>query len=497
MTELHRRQILRGRRSECEALDSLLASVLANQSRVVVVRGEAGVGKTALLDYVAEGASKCRIARAAGIESEMELAFAGIHQLCAPMLRRRRHLPDPQRRALDTAFGLTLGEAPDRFLVGLAVLGLLSEVAEHRPLICIVDDVQWIDRASVQILAFVARRLLAESIALIFALREPSDEQEFAGLPQMPLAGLGDVDAGALLDSAIPGRLDGRVRDRIIAETRGNPLALLELPRGLTVSQMAGGFALPDARPLERRIEQSFLRRFRALPIDAQQLLLVAAADPVGDVTLLWRAAALIGIRTDAAAPAVAEGLIDLGARVRFRHPLVRSAIYRTAALSDRHAAHRALAEAIDPVADPARRAWHRAQAAVGPNETFARELEQSADRAQKRGGSAAAAAFLERAAELTCDPAQRGTRALAAAEAKFEAGAPHAAIELLAAAEIGPLNALQRARLALLRARITFARRRGSDAPPLLLDAAHKLEESNGQLARDAYLEAIGAAIF
>lgn len=497
MTELHRLQVLRGRRSECESLDRLLESVRADRSRVLVVRGEAGVGKTALLDYLAAGASKCRIARAAGIESEMELAFAGLHQLCAPMLHRLGRLPDPQRRAIDTAFGLSTGEAPDRFLVGLAVLSLLSGTAEDRPLICIVDDVQWIDRASVQILAFVARRLLAESIALVFAQREPTDEQEFAGLPQMVIAGLGDADARALLESAIPGRLDERVRDRIVAETHGNPLALLELPRGLSISEMAGGFALPDARPLARRIEQSFLRRFRTLPVETQRLLLIAAADPVGDVTLLWRAAALLGIGTHAAAPAEAVGLIELGTRARFRHPLVRSAIYRAAALPDRQAAHSALAGAIDPHADPARRAWHRAQAAVGPDEAVARELEYSADRAQKRGGSAAAAAFLARATALTPDPAQRAVRALAAAQAKFEAGAPDAATELLAAAAIGPLNELQSAELALLRARIVFARRRGSDAPPLLLDAAKQLEESDRGLARNAYLEAMGAAVF
>lgn len=498
MTELHRAQMpLRGRRSECEALDGLVESVRADQSRVLIVRGEAGVGKTALLDYLAARASKYRVARAAGIESEMELAFAGVHQLCAPMLHHLGQLPGPQRRAIDTAFGLSTGEAPDRFLVGLAVLSLLSDVAADRPLICIIDDVQWIDRASAQVLAFVARRLLAESIALVFAVREPSEEQEFGGLPQMVLAGLGDADARALLDSAIPGRLDERVRDRIVAETRGNPLALLELPRGLTVSELAGGFALPDARPLARRIEQSFLRRFKTSPIETRQLLLVASAEPVGDVTLLWRAAALLGIGADAAAPAAAAGLIELDTWVRFRHPLVRSAIYRVAAPSDRQAAHRALAAATDPHTDPDRRAWHLAQAAVGPDETVARELERSAERARKRGGSAAAAAFLERATELTPDPAQRAARALAAARAKFDAGALDAATALLAAAEIGPLDELQRARMALLRARIVFARRRGSDAPPLLLDAAKHLEGSNRRLARDTYLEAIGAAIF
>lgn len=488
---------LRGRRSEREALDRLLEGVRADQSRVLVLRGESGVGKTALFDYLVARASGCRIARAAGVESEMELAFAGLHQLCAPMLNRLEHLPGPQRDALGTAFGLSAGAAPDRFLVGLGVLGLLSEVAEERPLVCLVDDAQWLDRASAQILAFVARRLLAESVALVFAVREPSEERELGGLPELVVGGLSDGDARALLDSAIPGRLDERVRDRIVSETRGNPLALLELPQGLGAAELAGGFGLPDSRPLASRIEQSFLRRLQSLPVETQRLLLTAAAEPVGDVTLLWRAAERLGIGADAAALAEGAGLIEVGARVRFRHPLVRSAAYRSAGLPDRQEVHHALAEATDPEVDPDRRAWHRAHAAVGPDEAVAGELERSADRAQGRGGVAAAAAFLERATELTPDPARRAARALAAAQAKFEAGAPDAAYELLTAAEMGPLGDLQRARLERLRAQIVFARRRGSDAPPLLLDAAKRLEPLDDALAREAYLEALGAAIF
>ena len=497
MSNLHRVPRLRGRRSECEALDRLLEVVRANQSQVLVIRGEAGVGKTALLDHLAAMASRCRIARAAGVESEMELAFAGVHQLCAPMLGRLAQLPGPQREAIGTALGLSAGKPPDRFLVGLAVLGLLSEVAEERPLVCLVDDAQWLDRASAQVLAFVARRLLAESVALVFAVREPAEQSELAGIPELVVGGLSDGDARTLLDSAIPGRLDEQVRDRIVAETRGNPLALLELPRGLTVAELAGGFALPDAGPLVSRIEQSYLRRLHSLPVETRRLLLTAAAEPVGDVTLLWRAAERLGIGADAAMPAEAAGLIELGARVRFRHPLVRSAVYRTAGLLDRQDVHRALADATDPDADPDRRAWHRAHAAAGPDEAVAAELERSADRAQARGGIAAAAAFLKRATELTPDPARRGARALAAAQAKFEAGSPDAANELLGAAEIGPLEELQRARLARLRARIVFARKRGSDAPPLLLDAAKRLERLDSGLARETYLEALGAAIF
>jgi DNA-binding CsgD family transcriptional regulator len=490
-------QRLRGRPSECEALDRLVAGVRAGQSRVLVLRGEAGVGKTALLEYVSGRASGCRVVRAAGVESELELAFGGLHQLFAPMLDHLDRLPDPQGGALGTAFGLSAGAPPDRFLVGLAALSLLADVAEEEPLVCLVDDAQWLDRVTAQTLAFVARRLLAERVALVFAVRDPSDDDGLAGLPELVVEGLHYSDARALLDSAITGRLDERVRDRIVADTHGNPLALLELPRGLTVAELAGGFGLPDSSPLASQIEQSFLRWLQPLPIETRRLLLTAAAEPVGDVILVRNAAHRLGIAADAAAPAEEAGLVEFGARIRFRHPLVRSAIYRTAGLRDRQEVHRALADATDPEADPDRRAWHRAHAAVGPDEDVAGELERSADRARGRGGVAAAAAFLERAAELTPDPARRGARALAAAHAKFEAGAPDAAYELLAAAETGPTDELQQARLARLRAEIVFTRRRGSDAPPLLLDAAKRLERLDDGLAREAYLEALGAAIF
>jgi DNA-binding CsgD family transcriptional regulator len=488
--------MLLGRHSECEALDRQLQQARAGRSSVLVIRGESGVGKTALLEYLLESASGCRIARAAGIESEMELAFASVHQLCRPMLNRLEHLPVPQRDALGTAFGLIAGEAPDRFLVGLAVLGLLSEVAEDAPLLCMVDDAQWLDRASAQTLAFVARRLLAESVALVFAVREPTDERELLGLPELVVEGLDESDARALLASAIFGRLDERVRDRIVAETRGHPLALLELPRGLKPAELAGGFGLPETVPLVSRIERSFMRRLQSLPTKTQQLLLTAAAEPVGDVSLLWRAAEKLGIGADAATPAKTAGLIELGTRVRFRHPLVRSAVYRSAAAHDRERVHRALAAATDPRLEPDRRAWHRAQAAPGPDETVAGELEGSADRARGRGGVAAAAAFLKRATELTPDAARRGTRAIAAAECMHEAGATDTASELLAVAQSSPLDALERAQLERLRAQITFAQSRGSDAPPLLLHAAKRLEPLDAGLARETYLEALGAAI-
>jgi DNA-binding CsgD family transcriptional regulator len=494
------RRRLRGRRSECETLDRLVADAKAGQSRVLVLRGEPGVGKSALVDYLVESAAGGQVLRAAGVESEMELAYAGLHQLCVPLMGFLDRLPGPQRDALGIAFGLRAGSVPDRFLVGLAVLSLLAEVAEERPLVCVVDDCQWLDRVSAQTLAFVARRLFAERVALVFAVRTstlgPGDDQ-LLGLRELVVRGLAHDDARALLDSVVPGRLDERVRDRIVAETRGNPLALLELPRGLTPAELAGGFGRPDARPLAGQIEQSYLRRIAALPSPAQRLLLAAAADPVGDVSLLRRVAQRLAIGPDAAAAAEAAGLIEFGARVRFRHPLVRSAAYRAAEPGQRREVHRALAEATDPASDPDRHAWHRAHAAVEPDEVVAGELERSAGRAQARGGVAAAAAFLRRATELTPDPAGRGARAVAAAQAAFEAGAPDAAVELLAAAEASPLDEPRRGRLARIRAQIVFARRRGGDALPLLLDAARRLERVDGGQARETYLEAIGAAVF
>src|SRR4051794_18047196 len=427
----------------------------------------------------------------------MELAFAGLHQLCAPMLDGLEALPGPQRDALRVAFGMQDGAAPDRFIVALASLSLLAGAAEAQPLVCLVDDVQWLDRASAQTLAFVARRLLAERIGIVFALRDPNDVTELNGLPELVVRGLADGDARSLLAAAMPGRLDERVRDQIVAETRGNPLALLELPRGLTPAELAGGFGLAEARPLASRVEETFAQRVRALPGETQRLLLLAAAEPVGDVSLLWRAAERLGIRGDAGKPAEEAALIDIGIRVRFRHPLVRSAAYRAAHFGDPQDVHRALAEAIDPETDPDRRAWHRAQAASGPDEAVARELERSADRAQARGGAAAAAAFLARAAELTPDPAERGKRAVAAAQAKFDAGASDAALELLTTAELAPLDELQRARLERLRAEVAFARRRGSDAPALLFDAARRLEPLDSAMARESHLEAMVAAMY
>jgi DNA-binding CsgD family transcriptional regulator len=485
------------RTSEREVLAQLLAHVREGQSAVLVIRGEAGIGKTALLRYVARQASGFRVAQVTGVEAEMELPFAGIHQLCAPLLDQLDALPQPQQDALNIALGVAPGDVPDRFLVGLAVLGLLSAAAEERPLLCLVEDSQWLDDASGLILGFIARRLLAEAVAIVVAVREPTTTHDFDGLPELLLRGLAEEDARTLLLRAVPGRLDDRVRDRIVAETRGNPLALLDLPRSMSAAELAGGFELLTATDLPRHLEDHYRQRAAELPEATQRLLLLAAAEPIGDATLVWRAAHGLGIDRSALAPAEDAQLVEVGARVRFRHPLVRSAVYRAAVLSERRAAHRALAEATDPDTDPDRRAWHRAHAAVGVDEEVAAELERSADRARARGGAAAAAAFLARAAELTPDPAERGRRALAAAQAKFDAAASDAALELLATAELAPLDELQHARLERLRAEIAFARTRGSDAPALLLHAARRLESLDAAMARETHLEAMAAAMF
>lgn len=494
--------MLLGRRAEREAVEHLLARAQGGDSGVLVVRGEAGIGKTALLQLVRETAGAppfgFRVETATGMEAETDFAFAGLHQLCASFLDRAVALPEPQHAALEVAFGVRHGAAPERFLVGLAVLSLLAEVAEDGPLLCLVDDAQWLDRASAQVLAFVARRVAAERVVLVFALRDPDEiaVDAFTGLPELRLQGLGTSDARALLATAVRAPLDDLVRDRIVAEARGNPLALLELPRGAPPVRLAGGFELPDVLSVPRRVEDGFRRDADSMPPDTQLLLLVAAAEPTGDAALLWRAAAHLGIAGEAAAPAEAAGLLDIGTRVRFRHPLVRSAVYRAAPPPDRRRAHQALAAVTDPRVDADRRAWHRAQATLGADEEVAAELERSAGRVRARGGSAAAAAFLQRAAELTAGPAARARRALDAAQATYEAGASEAALELLAIVAAGSLDALHRARLDMLRAEIAFHLTRSSDAPAVLLDAAKTLDPLDPALSRTTYLNALDAAV-
>ncbi len=483
-----------GRDAERDTLDRLVVAVRSGESRALVVSGEAGVGKTALLDYLAEQASGCRVVRIAGVQSEMELAFAALQQLCSSLLGNLTRLPVPQRDALRIAFGIGSGPVPDRFLVGLAVLNLLSDAAEPQPLICVVDDEQWLDRASAQVLGFVARRLAAESVGMVFGALVPSSEIE--GLPHLTVQGLPEADARALLDSALTGPLDARVRDQILAETHGNPLALLELPRGLTSQELAGGFGLPNLMRLSGGIKETFRRRVESLPDQTRSLLLIAAAEPVGDPALVWRAAAGLGIGAEAAAPAVEANLIEFDTRVRFRHPLVRSAVYGSASPQERQVVHAALAEVTDPQLDPDRRAWQRAHAAAGPDEAVATELERSAGRAQARGGLAAAAAFLERATMLTLDPVRRTERALAAASAKIKAGAFGTARDLLSVAEAGPLSDFQQARIELMGAELALANW-GSEAPPLLLKAARRLEPIDPELSRATYLQALKAGYF
>jgi DNA-binding CsgD family transcriptional regulator len=490
--------VLLGRTGELEVLDQLIVDARNGRSAVLVLRGEPGIGKTALLQYITGHAAGLRVVRGTGVESEMELAFAGLHQLCAPLIGHLGSLAEPQRRGLSVAFGLASGDSPDRFLVALAALGLLAETAEEQPLLCVVDDAQWLDQASAQALGFVGRRLLAEPIALIFAARAPAATPDhLAGLPELNLGGLDADSARALLAAVTTGPLDEGVRERIIEETRGNPLALLELCQGLAGAELAGGFALPDALDLPQRIENQYLERLAELPDEVQRLALVAAADPAGDSALVFRAAHTLGLDITARKLAADAGLLDIGASVRFRHPLVRSAVYRAATVSQRRDAHAALAVATDAEADPDRRAWHRAHATAGPDEAVAAELISSAGRALRRGGIAAAAAFWERAVALTPDPAERASRALTAAAAKHAAGDFEAAQALLAAAEIGPLSELGDAQAQRMRAQIAFALRRGSDAPPLLLRAAQRLEALDADLARQTYLEALVAAIY
>ncbi|MHC9292446.1 helix-turn-helix transcriptional regulator [Mycobacterium sp. LTG2003] len=496
---------LRGRGSECETLRNLISTVRSGSCQVLALRGEAGVGKTALLEHLSEQASGFQRVQIAGVESDMELAFAGLQQLCAPLLTYLDELPEPQREALNVAFGRTGGTTPDRFLVGLAVLSLIAAAAGDKPLLCIVDDAQWLDQVSLQTLAFVARRLLAEPVALVFATRGGAGNRDLAGLPEMVVEGLSDADARDLLDSVLLTGIDPRVRDRIVAETRGIPLAILEVPRSVSATALAGGFWISGKRSSTAAIEEEFLRRIKSLPEATQRLLLLAAAEPVGDAALFVRAAAELAIPVDALAPAEAAGLVEFGARVHFAHPLMRSAAYRAADLTDRREIHRALADATDAELDPDRRAWHAANAASGPDESVAQMLEASADRAQSRGGVAAAAAFLERATTLTSDPGLRGARAIAAAQAKRDAAAPEAAYELLAMAELAPLTKLQHAHVVRMRAQMEFARSRSGAAGAIrtgqaaeqLLSAAKGLEGLDDDLARETHLEALAAAMY
>lgn len=488
---------LYGRASECARLDALVTEARAGHSGALVLDGEPGIGKSALLDHLADGVQGCRVLRVTGVESEMELAFAGLHQLCRPLFHLVDRLPPPQAAALRAAFGLAAGDRPDRFLVGLAALSLISEGGHERPLVCLVDDAQWLDRASAQTIAFIARRLEAESVVVVIATRPGPDDVTWTGLPRLTVRGLGTADAAALLATVLPGELDRRVRARILAETRGNPLALLELPRMFSVAELTFGPETGGRRALGRRLVEGFCREIAPLPAETRRLLLLAAAEPVGDPALLWRAAAHLGLDRSAAAPAVDAGLIRVADAVVFRHPLVRTVVHERADPDERLAVHAALAAATDPARDPDRRAWHRALAVCQPDEDVAAELEASSERALSQGGFVAAGAFLERAATLTPEPHDRARRQIDAAQAMVHAGSFEAALRLLTAAELEPLGGLLQARAAMLRAQVAFASRRGSESLPMLLEVARRLQPFDPELALDSYVDALTAALF
>jgi DNA-binding CsgD family transcriptional regulator len=480
--------MLRGRERETQVLGELIARAREGQGGALVVRGEAGIGKTSLLEWTVESAAGFRVLQAAGAEFEMELAFAGLHALCAPLLDARDRLPGPQRVALDAAFGFGSADTPDPLRTGMAVLTLLSDAAEEAGIICVVDDAQWLDRASAQALAFAARRIGSDAVAMVFGVREPLAPRELVAMPDMVVGGLEDAESRALLTEVLPVRLDKQVVERILAEARGNPLALRELAVNGPPGQLAGGFAVSLPASPDRDL---FRRRVDGLPADARLLLLVAAAEPLGDPLLLWNAAQRLGLPREAAEPAETAGLVEIGSRVRFHHPLVRSSVYRSASAEDRRRVHAALA-AVTERSDPDRRAWHRAQAAHGPDEDVAAELVRSADRARARGGMAAAAAFLRQAVELTPDASTRTERALVAAQALLGAGDPSAASDVVRIAESGVHDPLSAAHVDRLRGEITYVATRGAEGPELLRRAAQRLEPFDVRAARDTHLEAL-----
>ena len=511
-----------GRAVECERLGQLLRAAREGLSGTLVLRGEPGVGKTSLLHYLAASAPDFQVARVSGVESEMKLSFAALHQLLRPSLTTAGELPPPQRTALRLAFGLEDGAPPDGFLVGLAALGLLAGRAAARPLLCLVDDAHWLDHESAAALAFLARRLYADSIVMVFAVREPAPGSILLeGLPELRLAGLDESAAGQLLATAASPVLDGprrdgprrleprrdelgldglrleqpqldeAVRQRIVAETRGNPLALIEIGQALEPGQLTGSAPLPEPLPLGRQLEQRYLQEIRGLPPDAQTLLLAAAADPTGDPDLLWRAGPQLGFTAAAAAPAEARRLIEIRDRIEFRHPLIRSAVYYGAPLAGRQQVHAALAAAIDPAAEPDRRAWHLAMAASGLDEAVAAELERAGDRARRRGGWTTAEAFYKRAAMLSTSQPARARRMLSAAGAACDGGTPRRAQAMLdeAATYRDPRHHGQVERV---QGRIWHTMRRPADATAALLDAATELGPVDVRLARDILVEAV-----
>jgi DNA-binding CsgD family transcriptional regulator/uncharacterized protein YjeT (DUF2065 family) len=489
---------LLGRDDERAELQRMLAGLWESSSAVLVVRGEAGVGKTALLDDTVSAADGIRVLRLTGIESEMELGFAALHALLLPFLGRLETLPTPQRAALRSAFGLGYEEPPERFLVGLATLTLLSDAGNEEPLLCVIDDAQWLDQESLAVFAFVARRLEADRVAMVLAVRDPSDRiVPLEGLPTLQLWGLDRTAAGALLDTVVGGNLDQRIGALLFDETRGNPMALLELGRDLTPEQLAGRSTLPDPLPLGRQLEAKFVRQVRALPASTQTFLLVAAAEPTGEPRLVYGAAERLGLPADAGSAAEAAGLLVVRPVVAFRHPLIRSAVYHSASGSDRRRVHDALASVSDADRDGDRRAWHRSASVIGVDEEIAEELEEAAERARRRGGFTGAAAFLTRAAQLTPDSQRRATRLLAAAQADFTAGVPARAQLLVDEAVPQLVDPLLRAHALRLQGAIRYALGDGAGTVSILLDAAGALAPLDPHLARETLLDAYSAAIY
>jgi DNA-binding CsgD family transcriptional regulator len=486
------------RARERAALDNLLDAVRRGLSATLVLRGEAGIGKTALLESAINSANDFRVVRALGIESEMELGFAGLHQLVVPFLSALERLPAAQHHALASAFGLVAGGPPDRFQVGLATLTLLADAAAEVPLLCVVDDTQWLDLESADVLCFVARRLYADRIAFLFAVREPVERRvSLAGLPEMHIGGLTGNDAHTLVASVATGPVDSQVSQRIIAETQGNPLAILELTAELTPRQLSSTLLLPNPLPIGNRLQQRFIRQMKGVPATTQTLLLLAAAEPSGDAVVLWRAARALKLDRRAVAPAEANRLLVVGPHVAFRHPLIRSAIYYGAPAAERRRIHEVLAAATDPTIDPDRHAWHRAAAAVEPDEDVAAELAQCGQRAQRRGSYSSAASFLSRAAELTPDPGRRAQRLLAAAEGALMAGAPDRAQGLLDEAIPELRDPLQRAVARSLDGGVRLALGQGGQTPSILLEAARSMRPFDIRLARQTLLGALEGAVY
>jgi DNA-binding CsgD family transcriptional regulator len=509
-----------GRAGESGRVTALIDAARSGQGGALLLTGEAGIGKSALLEHAARAADGVRITRASGSEFEREFPFAALHQVCVPLLGLLDAIPAPHRAALRVAFGLADG-TPDLLRIGLATLELATAAARERPLLVLVDDAQWLDPASARVLAFLARRLAADPIAKIIAARPamaPAGEKpaagmparekpavgtsavgtpveavpaELDGLPVLAVAGISDDSARELLSARSPFPLDERVRERLVAEASGNPLALLELPR-------AGGFAPPATSSAPTLVEQGFQARLTDLSTDASLLLTAAAADPTGDPGLLWTAAAHLGVDVSRASPeAAATGLAEFATRIRFCHPLARSAVYRAAPADLLRTVHAALAAATDPVTAPDRRAWHRALASGGPDDDVADDLERCASRAQGRGGVAAAAVFLERAAALSLDPERRTARTLAAAQAHADAGHPDTASELLSTVDTGALDDRRHAEVDMLRGRIAFTRSDDDTGPALMVRAARRLAGTDPDRSRDCFLDAVEMGLF